>query len=103
MFGKQLFEEVSSKISETIANSPAKDMEKNVKAMLGSAFNRMDLVTREEFDIQQQVLIKTRTKLAELEARLAKLEAPEEAALKAAEAAAEEAVAEIKQQTEAAE
>ena len=106
MFGKQLFEEVSSKISETIANSPAKDMEKNVKAMLGSAFNRMDLVTREEFDIQQQVLIKTRTKLAELEARLAKLEAaqePEEAALKAAEAAAEEAVAEIEQQTEAAE
>ncbi|WP_282822593.1 accessory factor UbiK family protein [Neisseria subflava] len=105
MFGKQLFEEVSSKISETIANSPAKDMEKNVKAMLGSAFNRMDLVTREEFDIQQQVF-KTRTKLAELEARLAKLEAaqePEEAALKAAEAAAEEAVAEIKQQTEAAE
>ena len=66
MFGKQLFEEVSSKISETIANSPAKDMEKNVKAMLGSAFNRMDLVTREEFDIQQQVLIKTRTKLAEI-------------------------------------
>ena len=106
MFGKQLFEEVSSKISETISNSPAKDMEKNVKAMLGSAFNRMDLVTREEFDIQQQVLIKTRTKLAELEARLVKLEAaqePEEAALKAAETAAEEAVAEIKQQTEAAE
>ena len=95
MFGKQLFEEVSSKISETIANSPAKDMEKNVKAMLGSAFNRMDLVTREEFDIQQQVLIKTRTKLAELEAR----QEPEEAALKAAE----EAVAEIVQQTEAAE
>ncbi|OSI07764.1 Uncharacterized protein conserved in bacteria [Neisseria animaloris] len=74
MIGKKLFEEVSAKLSETIANSPAKDVEKNVKAMLGSAFNRMDLVTREEFDIQQQVLIKTRTKLAELEARLAKLE-----------------------------
>ena len=106
MFGKQLFEEVSAKISETIANSPAKDMEKNVKAMLGSAFNRMDLVTREEFDIPQQVLIKTRTKLAALEARLAKLEAaqnPERAALEAAEAAAEEAVAEIRQQTAAGE
>ena len=106
MFGKQLFEEVSAKISETIANSPAKDMEKNVKAMLGSAFNRMDLVTREEFDIQQQVLIKTRTKLVELEERLAKLEAaqePEQSALEVAEAAAEEAVAEIKQQTEAGE
>ncbi|MFS6938093.1 accessory factor UbiK family protein [Neisseria animaloris] len=74
MIGKKLFEEVSAKLSETIADSPAKDVEKNVKAMLGSAFNRMDLVTREEFDIQQQVLIKTRTKLAELEARLAKLE-----------------------------
>ena len=46
--------------------------------MLGSAFNKMDLVTREEFDIQQQVLIKTRTKLAELEARLDKLENPQE-------------------------
>ena len=74
MIGKKIFEEVSAKLSETIANSPAKDVEKNVKSMLGSAFNRMDLITREEFDIQQQVLIKTRTKLAELEARLAKLE-----------------------------
>lgn len=77
MFGSKILEEVSAKIGETIANSPAKDMEKNVKAMLGSAFNKMDLVTREEFDIQQQVLIKTRTKLAELEARLAKLENPQ--------------------------
>ncbi|MCS4534116.1 accessory factor UbiK family protein [Neisseria montereyensis] len=74
MIGKKIFEEVSAKLGETIANSPAKDVEKNVKAMLGSAFNRMDLVTREEFDIQQQVLIKTRTKLTELEERLAKLE-----------------------------
>ncbi|MDO4641585.1 MAG: accessory factor UbiK family protein [Neisseria sp.] len=75
MLGQKLFEEVSAKVSETIANSPAKDVEKNVKSMLGSAFNRMDLITREEFDIQQQVLIKTRTKLAELEERLSKLEA----------------------------
>ena len=43
--------------------------------MLGSAFNKMDLVTREEYDIQQQILIKTRVKLTELEARLAQLEA----------------------------
>ena len=106
MLAKQILDELAGKIGNAIAESPVKDVEKNVKAMLGSAFNRMDLVTREEFDIQQQVLIKTRTKLAELEARLAKLEAaqePEEAALKAAEAAAEEAVAEIVQQTEAAE
>ena len=51
MIGKKIFEEVSAKLSETIANSPAKDVEKNVKSMLGSAFNRMDLITREEFDI----------------------------------------------------
>ena len=92
MFGKNLFEEVTSKLSETIANSPAKDVEKNVKAMLGSAFNKMDLVTREEFDIQQQVLIKTRTKLIELESRLASLEA--------AHAPAESAVAPVSEEIE---
>ena len=75
MIAKQLIEEAASKISETLANSPAKDFEKNAKAMLGSAFNKMDLVTREEYDIQQQILIKTRVKLTELEARLAQLEA----------------------------
>lgn len=97
MFGKQLFEEVTSKLGETIANSPAKDVEKNVKAMLNSAFNRMDLVTREEFDIQQQVLIKTRTKLVELEARLAKLEAAQTVAEvnEKAEATVEEAAAKV--------
>lgn len=85
MFGSKILEEVSAKIGETIANSPAKDVEKNIKAMLGSAFGKMDLVTREEFDIQQQVLVKTRTKLADLEARLARLEAaqPQEAAAQA--------------------
>lgn len=74
MIAKKIFEEVSSKLNETIENSPAKDMEKNIKAMLGGVFNRMDLVTREEFDVQQQILIKTRTKLTDLEVHLAKLE-----------------------------
>ena len=74
MIGKKFFDELSAKLGDTIDNSPVKDVEKNVKAMLGSAFNRMDLVTRAEFDIQQQVLLKTREKLAELEARLAELE-----------------------------
>ena len=74
MIGKKFFDELSAKLGDTIDNSPVKDVEKNVKAMLGSAFNRMDWVTGEEFDIQQQVLLKTREKLAELEARLAELE-----------------------------
>lgn len=72
---KELFANVSDKISETLANSPVKDMEKNAKAMLSSAFSKMDLVTREEFDIQQKILIQTRIKLSETEARLAALEA----------------------------
>lgn len=75
MLSKKFFDDISEKLGDTISNSPIKDMEKNVKSMLGSAFNRMDLITREEFDIQQQVLIKTREKLAELESRVIALEA----------------------------
>ena len=70
MLNKQFFDDISVKISDAIANSPIKDVEQNIKAILGSAFNRLDLVTREEFDIQQQVLLKTREKLAELEAKV---------------------------------
>lgn len=83
MLSQKLFEEISNKISETIAASPAKDLEKNIKSLMASTFTRMDLVTREEFDVQQEVLARTREKLALLETRLAKLEAaafPEAAA-----------------------
>ncbi len=76
MLSQKLFDEISNKISETIAASPAKDLEKNVKAMMAATFSRMDLVTREEFDIQQEVLAQTRAQLTELERRLAALEAP---------------------------
>ena len=55
MFGKQLFEEVQLQNQRNHRQQPCQRHGKNVKAMLGSAFNRMDLVTREEFDIQQQV------------------------------------------------
>lgn len=74
MLSQKLFEDISNKISETIAASPAKDIEKNLKAMLASTFARLDLVTREEFDVQQEVLVRTREKLEMLEARLARLE-----------------------------
>ncbi|TJZ77448.1 accessory factor UbiK family protein [Chitiniphilus eburneus] len=75
MLKEKFFDEIASKISDAIANSPAKDVEKNVRAMMSSAFTRMDLVTREEFEIQQEVLARGREKLAELEARIAELEA----------------------------
>ena len=68
------FNDLQGKINQAIENSPAKDIEKNVKAMMTQGFSRLDLVTREEFDIQNQVLAKTRVKLEALEARLAELE-----------------------------
>ncbi|CAN7273764.1 MULTISPECIES: accessory factor UbiK family protein [Duganella] len=69
------FNDLQTKISQAIENSPAKDIEKNVKSMMTQGFSKLDLVTREEFDVQTQVLAKTRAKLEALETRLAELEA----------------------------
>jgi len=69
------FDQIAGKLSEIAANSPAKDIEKNVKAMASSAFARMDLVTREEFDIQAEMLSRAREQLGALEKRVAELEA----------------------------
>ena len=71
---QNLFDELSAKIRDTLANSPARDIEKNVRAMLTAGFSRLDLVTREEFDVQSELLARTREKLTELEARVARLE-----------------------------
>ncbi|MFZ6874256.1 accessory factor UbiK family protein [Undibacterium sp. Di27W] len=74
---QNFFNDMQAKISQALENSPAKDIEKNVKAMMSQGFSKLDLVTREEFDIQAQVLAKTRAKLEALEARVAALEAPQ--------------------------
>lgn len=75
MIKSNFFNDLQNKIGQAIDNSPAKDLEKNVKAMLSQGFSRLDLVGREEFDVQTQVLAKTRAKVDALEARLAALEA----------------------------
>jgi BMFP domain-containing protein YqiC len=67
--------DISERLSALLANSPAQDIEKNVRAMLASAFSKLDLVTREEFDVQREVLSRTRAKLEAMETRLAELEA----------------------------
>lgn len=67
--------DLQAKINQAIQNSPAKDIEKNMKILLTQGFARLDLVTREEFDIQAEVLAKTRAKLEALEARVAEIEA----------------------------
>jgi ubiquinone biosynthesis accessory factor UbiK len=69
-----LIEEIDQKMKEVLAQSPAKDLEKNLRALLASGFSRVDLVTREEFDVQREVLARTRARLHELEAKLAELE-----------------------------
>jgi BMFP domain-containing protein YqiC len=65
---------LSIKIKETLANSPAGDLEKNIHALLQSAFTKLALVSREEFDVQAEVLRKTREKLEALEKQLSALE-----------------------------
>ena len=55
------------------------DMEKNMRGLLEGGLQKMNLVTREEFDIQSAVLLRTREKLEALEKRLAALEAPQTA------------------------
>jgi BMFP domain-containing protein YqiC len=70
-----LFEDLSARISEFLAASPAKDLEKNLKALLTAAFARLDLATREEFELQAEVLARARAKLTELERRVVELEA----------------------------
>lgn len=74
MAQNRLFDEINARMSEVLAASPAKDIEKNMRALLSGAFSRLDLVTREEFDVQGKVLARTREKLEALQARVAELE-----------------------------
>jgi BMFP domain-containing protein YqiC len=74
MQNQKIFEEINERVRAVLAQSPAADIEKNMRAMLASLFSRLDLVTREEFDVQREVLARTRQKLEDLEARVAELE-----------------------------
>ncbi len=75
MLNQKFFDDLSSRLNEAIQSSPAKDIEKNVRALLMQGFAKLNLVTREEFDVQAQVLTRTREHLTALEARVAELEA----------------------------
>lgn len=74
MLDPKTLEEFGAKMSALLVNSPARDIEKNAKAMLGGLLGKLDLVTREEFDIQAQLLARTRERLQALEARVEALE-----------------------------
>lgn len=62
------------KLGELLKQSPAKDIEQNLKAGVTSMLGKLDMVSREEFDVQTEVLARTRARLEQLEARLAELE-----------------------------
>ena len=71
----KLFDQLRSRIDEALRNSPAQDIEKNLRALLAAWFDRLDLVLREDFEVQKKLLERAQAKLAELEARIAELEA----------------------------
>jgi BMFP domain-containing protein YqiC len=66
--------DVAGKLGEMLKQSPAKDIEQNLKAGVTSMLGKLDMVSREEFDVQTEVLARTRAKLEQLETRLVELE-----------------------------
>ncbi|QDD11673.1 accessory factor UbiK family protein [Candidatus Methylopumilus rimovensis] len=75
MLNNEKLKEMSNKIREIVKDSPLPDIEKNIDALLKGMFTKMELVTREEFDVQTEVLKRTRQKLEELEKKLSEIEA----------------------------
>ena len=71
----ELLGDLSAKMAEMAAANPAQDLRKNFRALLSAAFARVDLVSREEYDVQVELLERARAKLAALESRMAELEA----------------------------
>jgi len=72
---KPALEDLGERLSEAARNSPAHDLEKNLRALLAAFFDRFDVVLREDFDVQRKLLERAQAKLTALEARVAELEA----------------------------
>jgi BMFP domain-containing protein YqiC len=76
-FDPRLIDELARRLAGSVPQSVLavrRDLEQNFKGVLRSQLAQLDLVTREEFDVQASVLKRTREKLAALESRLAELE-----------------------------
>jgi BMFP domain-containing protein YqiC len=74
MIRQQHLDELASRLREAVEASPARDLQRNLRALLASGFAQLDLVTREEYDVQVELLARLREQLAALEARVAELE-----------------------------
>ncbi|SJM96576.1 ubiquinone biosynthesis accessory factor UbiK [Crenothrix polyspora] len=78
MFDPKSIDDIASRLINSIPpglNNFKEDMDKNFHAILQSTLGRLDLVTREEFDVQKAMLVKTRVKLDALEKRVLAIEA----------------------------
>lgn len=77
MMNNKVIDELTKRLSGVLppgASVLKEDMEKNIRSVLHAAFSKMDLVTREEFEVQAQVLQRSRAKLDALEKQVAELE-----------------------------
>ena len=84
MIDLKLLDDFTRRVSAAIpagARELQDDLEKNIRVALSAAFARLDLVTREEFDVQRALLERTRIKLEELDRRLAALEGDRQSGL----------------------
>lgn len=86
MAPNQMFDEFQKNMSEFLAKTPAGDIERNMKAFMQQAFSRMDLITREEFDVQVELLARALERIRSLEARVDALESAREGVADAAPA-----------------
>lgn len=75
MIDKRLLDDLSERMDAAFRESPAADLQKNLRALLLAWFDRLDLVVREDFEVQKKLLERAQSKLAQLEARVAELEA----------------------------
>ena len=73
----RLLDEIGARLSEILARSPAADIEKNARALLAAFFDRFDMVTRDDFEVQKRVLERALARIAELELRLGEIESGE--------------------------
>ena len=77
-FNSTALDDLARRLADSVPESVrslGRDLEGNFKAVLQAQLAKLDLVTRQDFDVQSAILERTRAKLAELEARLAELEA----------------------------
>ena len=75
MIDNRLFDDLATRISEALRRTPAQDVEKNLRALLAGWLDRFELVPREDFEVQKKLLEHAQAKLAELEGRVARIEA----------------------------